>query len=134
MIRTSAFMKSGTPCPQVHRVSKSISSRWRVLISRLLEICYILRTYERHGRPNLNDPKSLRQSLICHRYDRPTERSVWIFVQPFQPCKDALWEEFTGAESWRFVRPHHLFLKIILPDWRWYFDHRRRFVHEFVGD
>ena len=98
-----------------------------------LEICYILRTYERHGRPDLNDPWSLRQSLVYHKYDRETEKSVWIFVQLFQRCKDALWKEFAEVKPWHVMRPHQLFLRIILPDWRWYFDYQRRFLQEFVS-
>lgn len=98
-----------------------------------LETCYVLRTYERHGRPQLNDPWSLRQSLVYHKDDHETKRSVWIFVQLFQRCKNALWKEFSQSDTWHLIRPHKVFLEIILPDWRWYFDYQRRFVLELVG-
>ena len=133
MTRTLAFAKSGIPCHQTYVVSKNIFGPRGVLSSLSLEICYILRTYERHGRPNLNDPWSLRQSLVYHKDNRETKKSVWIFVQLFQCCKDALWKELTGTEPWHLMRPHYLFLKIILPDWRWYFDYQRRFLREFVS-
>lgn len=96
------------------------------------ELCYVLRTYERHGRHQLNDPWSLRQSLIYQRHDHETNKSVWIFVQLFQGCRKGLWKEFIQTHTWHLMRPHYLFLEVILPDWRWYFDYQRRFIREFT--
>ncbi len=133
MTRTLASARSDIPYHHSFVVSKNTVVVQGVPNPLLLETCYILRTYERHGRPQLNDPWSLRQSLVYHKDDRETENSVWIFVQLFQCCKDALWKEFSQPDTWHLLRPHKLFLEIILPDWRWYFDYQRQFIREFVG-
>jgi hypothetical protein len=97
------------------------------------ETCYILRTYERHERAGLRNPWSLRQSLVYQKHECGTGRSVWIFVQLFQRCKEALWEEFDQAYPWRLTKPHILFLDVILSDWRWYFDDQRRSIRQYVS-
>ena len=133
MIRTLASAKSDITYHHLFVVSEKMPVTQGLPNPLPLETCYILRTYERHGRPQLYDPWSLRQSLVYHKRDRETERSVWIFVQLFQRCKNALWEEFSQTYPLHLTRPHKLFLEIILPDWRWYFDYQRQSVREFVS-
>ena len=133
MTRTIASAKSDKSFHRLFVVSKNVAVTKAVINPLTLETCYIIRTYERHGRPQLNDPWSLRQSLVYHKDDRETEKSVWIFIQLFQRCKNALWKEFSQLGTLQLIRPHNLFLEIILPDWRWYFDYQRQFVRDFVG-
>ena len=133
MTRIIASAKSDKSVHRLFVVSKNVAVFKEVIDPLPLETCYIIRTYERHGRPQLNDPWSLRQSLVYHKNDRETENSVWIFVQLFQRCKNALWKEFSQLDRCHLMRPHNLFLEIILPEWRWYFDYQRQFVREFVG-
>ena len=99
----------------------------------MIETCYILRTYEKHGRVGLNDPWSLRQSLIYNKYNFHTDKSVWIFVQLFQCCKDALWEEFKNMHLWHPFGPHTLLQRMALSNFRWYLNDQRQFVHRYVS-
>ena len=114
-------------------VNEYVSVTSNVPNQRLLESCYILRTYERHGRAGLSNPWSLRQSLVYQKYGCESGRSVWIFVQLFQRCKNALWEAFSQTNRWHLANPHVLFLDIILPDWRWYLDNQRQSILEYVS-
>ncbi|KAF8853237.1 hypothetical protein BDZ45DRAFT_729630 [Acephala macrosclerotiorum] len=97
------------------------------------EICYILRTYEKHNRPTLKNAWSLRQMSVYHKYHRATATSVWIFIQPFKRCKQALWREFPRARSFaQNIHLHSLLIGLTLHDWRWYLDSRRQFINQFT--
>jgi hypothetical protein len=45
------------------------------------EFCYNLRYVERNGR-NQGNPWSLRQTGVYHSYDRKSQKSIWIILQP----------------------------------------------------
>jgi hypothetical protein len=99
-----------------------------------VELCYLLRSYEKHNRSTLKNPWSLRQMAVYHKYDRQTATSVWIFIQPFKRCKLALWKEFprTRCSSPKLYL-HTLLISLTLRDWRWYLNDRRQFVSQFVS-
>ncbi|KAM7219339.1 hypothetical protein V8F06_005238 [Rhypophila decipiens] len=63
------------------------------------EYFYILRTYEKHGRTNLQDPWSLRQMALYHRHESENSRSIWILIQPFLRAKDVFMKAFGAADS-----------------------------------
>ena len=97
-------------------------------------MCYLLRSYEKHGRKMLKDPWSLRQMAVYHKYYYRTHRSIWILIQPFQRCKDALWKAFSQARhSAHPVDLHVLLIGVVLLDWRWYLNDRRQLIDQFVG-
>jgi hypothetical protein len=99
-----------------------------------VEICYTLRTYEKHNRPTLKNAWSLRQMSVYYKYHRTTATSVWIFIQPFKRCKQALWREFPRARSFaQNIRLHSLLIGLTLHDWRWYLNDRRQFINQFVS-
>ena len=98
------------------------------------EICYILRKNEKHGRPELKDPWSLRQALVYQKYNRHTQTSVWIFIQLFKPCKAALWDKLVEQGCMRNSSKFHTtLLEMALADWRWFFNDSRRSIEEYVS-
>jgi hypothetical protein len=70
-------------------VSRAIFTWLMVLIKRILEVCYNLRHFEKHGR-ELQDPWSCRQSVVHHRHCLTDGLSSWIVVQPSMRWQAAL--------------------------------------------
>ena len=108
---------------------------------RPAEFYYTVRHFEEHGRPELQDPWSLRQMAVYQRYYFSVKRSVWIMIQPFQSCQSKLWND-----SYRFFRisdddmaipnPMSLHVQILClttSNWQWYFDTVRRKLSQFVS-
>ncbi|CAJ2502505.1 Uu.00g098990.m01.CDS01 [Anthostomella pinea] len=96
------------------------------------EVCYILRTYERHGRQNLQDPWSLRQMSVYHQFDSTNNRSVWILVQPFARSKSVFLSRCFDATLRQTPEMlHSVFIHGALASWRWYLDDRRRLINGY---
>lgn len=103
------------------------------LLTRV-ELCYLLRSYEKHNRSTLKNAWSLRQMAVYHKYDRQTATSVWIIIQPFKRCKLALWKELAKAPCRsQNLYLHALLISLTLQDWRWYLNDRRQFIRQFVS-
>ncbi|KAI1750461.1 hypothetical protein F4782DRAFT_532365 [Xylaria castorea] len=94
------------------------------------ELCYILRTYERHGRKSLKDPWSLRQMLVYERFDATEGRSVWVLLQPFARVKSEFLRRCFRSQTSQMVGPklHEMSISIALANWRWYLDDQRRLL------
>lgn len=95
-----------------------------------LEFCYILRYFERHGRTELKQPWSLRQTFLYHKYELKTRKTVWMVLQPMQRFKT----EMEAHES-RVLHPmamHSVSLNLGLSNWRWYLDDTRRAILQFT--
>lgn len=100
---------------------------------RYLEICYILRSYEKHGRSNLTDPWSLRQMAVYQRYNMSKGTSMWILLQPFQRLKDSLWKDlYNWCPSAHPLTLHALLASLEIFNWRWYLNDVRRNLLTFA--
>ena len=100
----------------------------------LTEICYILRSYETHGRTNLSNPYSLRQMAVYHKYYCNSQRSIWIIIQPFRGCKAALSRKFPRSTTLSSALSlHSCLIGPLLPNWRWYLNYNRRLITELVS-
>ncbi|KAI0855303.1 hypothetical protein F4860DRAFT_521652 [Xylaria cubensis] len=95
------------------------------------ELCYLLRTYERHGRNSLKDPWSLRQMAVYERFNAAEGRSVWILIQPFASAKSEFLRQYFSPQASRTMgaKLHGLFLGTALANWRWYLNDQRRLVN-----
>ena len=101
---------------------------------KVLEICYIMRSFEKHGRGNLKDPWSLRQMAVYQRYDMSKMISVWIVLQPFQRYRRSLWKEFRNSgPSANPLTLHALLISLEASNWRWYLNDIRRTLSAFVS-
>lgn len=97
----------------------------------MLEFGYILRCFEKHGRPGLNWPWSLRQMFVYQKFDIQDQKSVWIVIQPFQDCKAAIEERV--VEDMHPMNLHPLLLHLGLRDWRWYLNDIRQALLPIVS-
>lgn len=96
------------------------------------EICYLLRAYERHGRPGLKNPWSLRQALVYQKYNNRARTSVWIFIQLFKRSKGILWDEISRQDCIHHpVNLHAILLGTALSDWRWFLNDQRRLIESY---
>ncbi|TRX89732.1 hypothetical protein FHL15_009322 [Xylaria flabelliformis] len=95
------------------------------------ELCYLLRTYERHGRNSLKDPWSLRQMAVYERFNAAEERSVWILIQPFANAKSEFLRQCFRPQASRTMgaKLHGVFIVTALANWRWYLNDQRRLVN-----
>ncbi|RWA04536.1 hypothetical protein EKO27_g10569 [Xylaria grammica] len=95
------------------------------------ELCYLLRTYEKHGRKWLNDPWSLRQMAVYERFDASEGRSVWILIQPFSRGKSEFLRQCFRSQASRITdaKLHGAFIGTALANWRWYLDDQRRLLN-----
>ena len=99
-----------------------------------LEICYLLRAYERHGRPGLKNPWSLRQALVYQKYNDRARTSVWIFIQLFKRSKGILWDEISRQDCIHHpVNLHAILLGTALSNWRWFLNDQRRLIESYVS-
>lgn len=96
-----------------------------------LEFCYILRYFERHGRSELKQAWSLRQTLIYQKYDLETQRMVWIVIQPMQKYKTEL--ESHKSQLLHPMTMHSISLSLGLSNWRWYLDDTRKIISQYVS-
>lgn len=95
------------------------------------EICYLLRSFELHGRSNLKNPWSLRQMAVYQKYDIQNKHSIWIFVQPFQRFRNDLWEEFSrSGPTTHPLGLHAYMLGSEATNWRWYLNDLRLAIYE----
>ncbi|KAI9779425.1 MAG: hypothetical protein M1839_007390 [Geoglossum umbratile] len=103
------------------------------------EFCFLIRRFEKHGRPELKDPWSLRKMAVYQRYNFATRKSVWILIRPFEGCKSRLWRDYsTCFQDPERVEPHPMTLHILFIifatlNWRQYLDTQRRTLSYFVS-
>lgn len=97
-----------------------------------LEFCYIVRYFEKHGRTELKQAWSLRQTFLYQKYDVETQKSVWIVLQPMQKHKTEL--EAHQSQVLHPMALHSLSLNLGLSNWRWYLDDTRKTILQFVSN
>ena len=69
---------------------------------------------------------------VYQKYDMDTQRSIWIFIQPFQRLSTTLVEEFSRSSSTHPLALHVYLLGIEASSWRWYLNDVRRSTLEYV--
>ncbi|KIW34743.1 uncharacterized protein PV07_01501 [Cladophialophora immunda] len=94
------------------------------------EICYLLRYYDKHGRSDLKNAWSLRQTMVYQRQSHHEGQSIWLFIQPSQRCKDMLWRAFPKQNH--FLSAHLLILRANLSGWRSYLNDTRRSLADYT--
>lgn len=95
------------------------------------EFCCILRYFEKHGRTELKQAWSLRQTFLYHKYDLETRKTVWIVLQPMQKYKVEL--ESRGSQVLHPMVMHAVSLHLGISNWRWYLDDIRKKILQFVS-
>ncbi|KAI0020907.1 hypothetical protein F4780DRAFT_779130 [Xylariomycetidae sp. FL0641] len=96
------------------------------------EVCYLLRTYQRHGRASPRDPWSLRQMAVYHKFNVLENRSCWVLIQPFAQCKPSfLSRSLKGGDEKEPHSLHAIFMSTALATWRWYLNDRRRLLEGY---
>ncbi|KAI1429752.1 hypothetical protein F5Y12DRAFT_795297 [Xylaria sp. FL1777] len=105
-----------------------------------LETCYTIRFFEKNNRAGeMNDPWSLRQTGVYHRFHALTGTSVWILIKPSPELKNRLpgrMREFWHNRDLRNVRHvliHITILAFSLLGWRDYIATQRSTIEQFEG-
>ena len=103
-----------------------------------LEICYVLRFVEKHGRAGLSDPWSIRKTGIYQQYHFEAGRSRWILIQAPQATRNRLKSileeegDRTGQTEHHPVAVHLLFLLSCEQKWKSYLEYLSEELYNFV--
>lgn len=93
------------------------------------EITYNFYHVEQHGRSNLKDPWSIRQTAVYQRFSFSDERSTWIIIQLAKPIRTIIEKVIAGerprssTNCGHWLQPiviHSMILTISQRRWKYY--------------
>lgn len=97
---------------------------------------------EKHGRPGLEDPWSVRQTAVYQRINVDEQSSIWLFVQVAKPIRNAIDAVMSGENGRNTVtgtarlHPSALHVYIITSNqhnWKDYVRYLDQIVNDFVS-
>ncbi|KAF2234856.1 hypothetical protein EV356DRAFT_532406 [Viridothelium virens] len=94
-----------------------------------LEIAYLIKHVERHGKLQSEEPWSIRQMGVYHKYGGPSG-DVFIIINPSIPLQRRLADlkKCDGTDLPQKI--HMAILSCMMENWRWYIsDLEKRYVH-----
>lgn len=68
--------------------------------------------------------------LVYQKFEIQAQKSVWMIMQPFQRCKEAMKERIN--QEMHPLKLHPLLLHQSLKDWRWYLNDVRQALLQIV--
>lgn len=99
------------------------------------EICYNVWFVEKHGRPNLSDPWSFRQTAAYQGYSFDRRASTWILIQSPNDVRKSLESNLSQPDFPMRGSPmtmHLRLLKYAARNWRWFLNYLSDLQREMV--
>ena len=84
------------------------------MLNLMEEITYNLYHVEQHGRSNLKDPWSIRQTAVYQKFSFNDERSTWTMVQLAKPIRNIIEKVIAGAKPRSSTTRGHWLLPILV--------------------
>ncbi len=84
------------------------------MLNLMEEITYNLYHVEQHGRSNLKDPWSIRQTAVYQKFSFNDERSTWTMVQLAKPIRNIIEKVIAGAKPRSSTTRGHWLLPILI--------------------
>ena len=95
---------------------------------------------EKHERPSLEDPWSIRQTAVYHKLRLGDQTSTWLFVQLAKPVRELIEERMStdddvtpDAASFHAIKVHTLLLTKSQHNWKAYIKYLTECEAKLVG-